>query len=57
MLLLYLALEAGKGRPRDLFSAYTVDEVAALVPADIWNCRNKEYEEERYIEAYEAPAD
>ena len=36
VLLLHLALEAGKGRRRDLFPAYTVDEIAALDPADIW---------------------
>ena len=56
-LLLYLALEAGKGCPCDLFSAYTVDEVAALNPADIWKRLNKEYEEDKYIEADDALAD
>ena len=57
VLLLYFAFEAGKGRPRDLFPAYSVDEVAAFDPADIWKRLNKEYEEEKYIEAEEALAD
>ena len=55
--MLYLALEAGNGRPRDSFSAYTVDEVAALNPADIWKRLNKEYEEDKHIEADKALAD
>ena len=51
VLLLYFALEAGKGRPRVLFSAYSVDGVAALARTDIWKRPNKEYEQEKYIEA------
>ena len=35
VLLLDLALEAGKGRPRDLFSSLTVDEVGALTTFDV----------------------
>ena len=41
VLLLYLALEEGKGRPRDLFSALSVDEVGALEPEEVWKRLNK----------------
>ena len=41
VLLLYLALEEGKGRPRDLFSNLSVDEVSELVPEDVWKRLNK----------------
>ena len=57
VLLLYLALEAGKSRPCDFFPAYLVDEVAAHATTDIWKRLNEEYEEEKYIEADEALAD
>ena len=57
VLLLYLALEEGKGRPRDLFSNLSVDEVSELEPEDVWKRLNKEYLEEKYIEADEALAD
>ena len=57
VLLLYLALEEGKGRPRYLFSALSVDEVGELEPDAVWKRLNKEYLEEAYIEADEALAD
>ena len=36
VLLLYLALEAGKGKPRDLFSSYSVPEISSLDPDEVW---------------------
>ena len=57
VLLLYLALEEGKGRPRDLFSNLSVDEVSELELEVVWKRLDKEYLEEKYIEADEALAD
>ena len=57
VLLLYLALKAGKGRPRDFFSACSVDEVSSLQTSDALRRLDREYEEEKYIEADEALED
>ena len=57
VLLLYLALEAGRGKPRDLFASSTVDEISLLPPEDMWKTLNREYLEEKYVEADEALAD
>ena len=57
VLLLYLALEAGKGKPRDLFASFSVDELAVMPPPDMWKKLNHEYLEESYVEADEALAD
>ena len=54
---LYLALEAGKGKPRDVFSSHSVPEISQLPPGDIWKKFNTEYLEEKYVEADEALAD
>ena len=35
VLLLYLALEAGKGKPRDLFASLSVDEISLLLPGEV----------------------
>ena len=35
VLVIYLALEAGKGKPRDLYSALSIDEGAALPVKDV----------------------
>ena len=57
VLLLYLALEAGKGKPRDLFSSLSVQEVSDLEPDLVWKKLDKEHLEETYVEADEALAD
>ena len=57
VLLLDLALEAGKGRPHNLFSSLTVDEVCDLTTFDVWKKLDREYGEEKYIEADEAIAE
>ena len=54
VLLLYLALEKGKGKPRDLFSAFSVEELSVLPPADLWKKLNREYLEQKHVEADEA---
>ena len=51
VLLLYLALEAGKGKPRDLFSSHSVPEISQIPPQDVWKKLNTEYLEEKYVEA------
>ena len=54
VLFVYLALEAGKGKPRDLYGQLSIDEIALLPVEDIWKKLSKEYFEEEYIEADEA---
>ena len=35
VLLVYMALESGKGRPRDLFSSLDIDEVGGTEPVEV----------------------
>ena len=54
VLLLYLALESGRGKPRDLFGTYSIPELAAVAPVKIWERLDREYLEQAHIEADEA---
>ena len=57
VLLLYLALEEGKGRPRDLFAAQSIEEIALLPAHDLWKRLDQEYLELDHVEADEALAE
>ena len=53
VLLVYVALDWGRGRPHDLFSSLDIDEFANTDSAEVWKKLDCEYLEEKYIEADE----
>ena len=55
--LIYLSLASGVGKPRDLLSHMTIEEIMTeegLVA--IWECLDLEYEKESYVKADDALA-